>query len=206
MKKIFIYILIFSLLPFGGFEVGYNAYHYIASKPQGEWKKVMNSNRPTFGDVAYNWPWKILSVIDSSTIYLYVQDGFIWKCDLETNMCEKTNQETFPFDNNVIAFTHDVPASEVPQYPTGHKLDAIKISSTGGEYILYEYYLLMNDGTIWNWGYFDSTKSIMIEIGSITVGVVGVILGLIIASIIVVLSVIRSRKIPKESGSPQTLV
>lgn len=121
--------------------------------------------------------------------------GSVWKCDINLNQCASTDGDTIPVPAIVYILTHDVSVSEVPPFQNNHLEDLLKIGTYNGEYILYNYYLLLDDGTVWTWQTWDSGgNAIYIFFISILGGIGGAILGFIAAIIVVVVNVRSSRK------------
>jgi hypothetical protein len=205
LTKIIRYILIFLLLPIIGYHVGYQALHYPTSLPKGEWEKLASGYHYRFYRYGVeSWPSSILYVDEGKTIYFSV-GGYDWICDLKPAECSKTDLAGLPVGERVFGVTHDIPISEVPPLPEGDAYDLIKISTYGGEYVMRDYYLLLDYNEIWHWSSFDGTNSIIIGIGSIVTGICGGVLGIATAIAITVTSVKKSSR--KHQNDPaQTLV
>jgi hypothetical protein len=205
LMRVISYVLMFLLLPVIGYHVGYQALHYPASLPKGEWQKQASGYHYRFYRYGVeSWPTSILYVEDGKTIYFSV-GGYDWVCDLKPAECSKTEFIGLPIENGVYGVTHDVSISEVPPLPKGEVCDILKISIYGGEYVVRDYYLLLDYDEIWYWSSFDGTNSIIIGIGSIVTGICGGGLGIATAIAITVTSGKKSSR-KRQNDLAQTLV
>ncbi len=186
MKVLFVVVL--ALL---GWVVAYQGLVFRAPLPPGQWARVFDFKGPnqtseaSRGAGTYLWSAQLLLVAsDERTLYIAipVSPTIIWNCSLPDGNCEKaSSQVPFPVSPDIITITHDVNSSEIPSLPAeGPPLDTVKIVRHVADDTLTAYYVLMNDGTVWNWGYY-SVEGFYAYLRRLSVGLAGFAVGIIIA-------------------------
>ncbi len=211
---IIISIFLIVLFPLAGAKLGQLINANSKIRPAGEWTMLLDSRHRVSGQSYSFGAEQVITAniefdegnetYEITEIYVRDNENSYFRCEIKSRICIPVEEAAIPFSPYIISLSHNLAASEIaplPDLPNREVTDVLEIESPYNfEAVSYDYFMVLNDGTIWTFSYYDSGLGKVY--GAFFLPIIGGTLGFIIAVPIIVIIFVVDRKIREAEVIP----